>query len=96
MADQLYNVLKPVPGELVSPANPDTAETDTHQYLMDRFQSAKDSNPELFVGIQYSDSPGSQGGWGYTFKDGSTMLWVTQPSPEGISGPLDHVVITRP
>jgi len=92
MADQLYKVIKPVPGEQISIAKVDNADTDTHQYLLDRFQSAKDSNPALFVGIQYSSSAD---GDMYTFQDGSTMLWVPKPSSDGASALLDHVEITR-
>ena len=93
MADQLYKVLRPVPGELISVPNPDNAETDKHQYLMDRFQAAKESHPALFVGILY---PEPRSGWTYTFKDGSTMVWVADSSGGGINGTLDRVVITRP
>ena len=95
MADQLYNVLTPVPGEGIS-VDINQAETDQTQYLVDRLQSAKDTHAELFKGMQYETNVNGTGDYGYTFQDGSRMVWVSKPANSGSQRTLDHVEITRP
>jgi hypothetical protein len=97
IADQVVALIKPVPGELISPPVGDaTASPD--RYLIFRFDAATKSHPDLFKGVQPAGSSAPSGAWLWTFSDGSTMRWVPKPAPQadGIGGPLDHVEVTRP
>jgi len=95
MADQLNAVLKPIPGEGIA-VDPAQAETDQTQYLVDRLQAAKDTNPDLFEGIAYETNVNGNGDYGYTFRDGSRMVWISKAGSGSTQRVLDRVEITHP